>query len=205
MSYIRPDDETTILVLPGDGIGPEIVAATVEILRAADRLFGLGIRYETAAVGFDALKASGTTFPDAVLQRARAADGIILGPVSHNDYPPTEKGGLNPSGELRKHLELFANIRPARTRPGLQVRGGYEFDLVIVRENTEGFYADRSMHLGPGEFMPTPDIALAVRKITRAGSNSDRRNSVCARRTAPPPGNGRSQGQCVAGIGWIIS
>jgi 3-isopropylmalate dehydrogenase len=170
MSYIRPDDEATILVLPGDGIGPEIVAATIDILCVADRLFDLGFRYETAAVGFDALKASGTTFPDAVLQRARAADGIILGPVSHNDYPPTEKGGLNPSGELRKQLELFANIRPARTRPGLQVRGGYEFDLVVVRENTEGFYADRSMHLGPGEFMPTPDIALAVRKITRAGS-----------------------------------
>jgi isocitrate/isopropylmalate dehydrogenase len=170
MSHIRPDDETTILVLPGDGIGPEIVAATVDILRAADRLFDLSFRYETAEIGFDALKASGTTFPDTVLQKARAADGIILGPVSHNDYPPTEKGGLNPSCELRKHLELFANIRPARTRPGLPVRGGYEFDLVIVRENTEGFYADRSMHLGPGEFMPTPDIALAVRKITRAGS-----------------------------------
>jgi isocitrate/isopropylmalate dehydrogenase len=170
MTDTRPASETTILVLPGDGIGPEIVAATIDTLRSADRLFHLGFRYETAAVGFEALKAIGTTFPDAVLQNARAADGIVLGPVSHNDYPPREKGGLNPSGELRKHLDLFANIRPARTRAGLPVRGGHEFDLVIVRENTEGFYADRSMYLGPGEFMPTPDIALAVRKVTRAGS-----------------------------------
>ena len=80
------------------------------------------------------------------------------------------EGGLNPSGELRKRLDLYANIRPARSRAGFPPRCGEPVDLVIVRENTEGFYADRSMHLGPGEFMPTPDLALAVRKITRAGS-----------------------------------
>ena len=98
------------------------------------------------------------------------ADGVILGPVSHNDYPPVAEGGLNPSGELRKRLDLFANIRPALTRGGFPPRCGAPVDLVIVRENTEGFYADRSMFLGPGEFMPTPDLALSVRKITRAGS-----------------------------------
>jgi 3-isopropylmalate dehydrogenase len=90
--------------------------------------------------------------------------------VSHNDYPPVAQGGLNPSGELRKRLDLFANIRPALTRGGFPPRCGSPVDLVIVRENTEGFYADRSMFLGPGEFMPTPDLALAVRKVTRAGS-----------------------------------
>src|SRR5262249_50314292 len=93
-----------------------------------------------------------------------------LGPVSHNDYPPAAEGGLNPSGELRRRLDLFANIRPARTRGGFPPRCGSSVDLVVVRENTEGFYADRSMHLGSGEFMPTPDLALAVRKITRQGS-----------------------------------
>ena len=95
---------------------------------------------------------------------------MLLGPVSHNEYPPVAKGGLNPSGELRKRLDLYANIRPARSRPGFPPRCGSAVDLVIVRENTEGFYADRSMHLGPGEFMPTPDLALAMRKITRQGS-----------------------------------
>jgi 3-isopropylmalate dehydrogenase len=90
--------------------------------------------------------------------------------VSHNSYPPREQGGLNPSGELRKRLDLYANIRPARSRAGFPPRCGVPVDLVIVRENTEGFYADRSMHLGPGEFMPTPDLALAMRKITREGS-----------------------------------
>jgi 3-isopropylmalate dehydrogenase len=90
--------------------------------------------------------------------------------VSHNDYPPVAEGGLNPSGELRKRLDLFANIRPARTRGGFPPRCGSPVDLVIVRENTEGFYADRSMHVGPGEFMPTPDLALAIRKVSREGS-----------------------------------
>jgi isocitrate/isopropylmalate dehydrogenase len=161
---------TTLLVLPGDGIGPEIVAATLDVLREADRLFGLDLTYQTAAIGFESLKASGTTIADGVVEQAKRADGVILGPVSHNEYPPVSQGGLNPSGELRKRLDLFANIRPARSRQGLPARCGRDIDLVIVRENTEGFYADRSMHMGPGEFMPTPDIALSVRKITREGS-----------------------------------
>ena len=70
------------------------------------------------------------------------------------------------------------------TRGGFPPRCGSPVDLVIVRENTEGFYADRSMFLGPGEFMPTPDLALAVRKITRAGSHPDRRGGVRARHAA---------------------
>ena len=159
-----------ILVLEGDGIGPEITAATLAVLSAADARFKLGLAFETAAVGWAAHKASGTTFPDAVEIKAKAADGVLLGPVSHNDYPPRAQGGLNPSGELRKRLDLYANIRPARSREGFPPRCGKPVDLVIVRENTEGFYADRSMYVGPGEFMPTPDLALAMRKITRAGS-----------------------------------
>jgi 3-isopropylmalate dehydrogenase len=161
----------SLLVLPGDGIGPEITAATLHVLAAADRLLGLDLAFEQQIIGHAALRAQGTTFPDAVLAAARAADGVILGPVSHNDYPPVAQGGLNPSGELRKRLDLFANIRPARTRAGVPGRCGQPVDLVIVRENTEGFYADRSMHLGIGEFMPTPDLALSVRKITREGSS----------------------------------
>jgi isocitrate/isopropylmalate dehydrogenase len=161
---------TQLLVMEGDGIGPEISAATLAVLRAADRRFGLQLSFTTAAVGFPALRECGTTFPQAACEAARDADGVILGPVSHNDYPPVAEGGLNPSGELRKRLDLFANIRPARTRGGFPPRCGVPLDLVIVRENTEGFYADRSMFLGPGEFMPTPDMALAIRKITRAGS-----------------------------------
>jgi isocitrate/isopropylmalate dehydrogenase len=164
------NDAVNILVLEGDGIGPEITAATLAVLRAADRAFALQLAFDTAVIGLAALRSEGTTFPDAVLRKAKAADGVLLGPVSHHDYPPIAEGGLNPSGGLRKQLDLYANIRPARSRPGFPPRCGSEVDLVIVRENTEGFYADRSMYLGNGEFMPTPDLALAVRKITRVGS-----------------------------------
>ncbi len=156
--------------MQGDGIGPEIVAATLTVLHEADRLFGLDLTYEDVPIGLGALKAQGTTLPDASFAAAQRADGVILGPVSHNEYPPVVQGGLNPSGELRKRLDLYANIRPAKSRPGLPPRCGKPVDLVVVRENTEGFYADRNMFMGHGEFMPTPDVALAVRKITREGS-----------------------------------
>ena len=156
--------------MEGDGIGPEITAATLRVVRALDGVFKLGLAFKPVSIGLAALRAQGTTLPPAAVEAATAADGVILGPVSHNDYPPLAEGGLNPSGELRKRLDLFANIRPAKSRGGLPPRCGSAVDLVIARENTEGFYADRSMFSGPGELMPTPDLALAIRKVTRAGS-----------------------------------
>ena len=151
-----------ILVLPGDGIGPEITAATLAVLDAANRKFRLGLEYEHADIGFASLKTQGTTCPDAVLARAREVDGVLLGPISHLDYPPREKGGINVSGTFRVKLDLYANVRPARSRAGL----GRPMDLVIMRECTEGFYPDRNMHEGSGEFMPVPGVALSLRKIT---------------------------------------
>lgn len=157
-------------VLPGDGIGPEITAATIEVLNAVDARLGLGLDYEEHEVGLAALQRVGTTTPDGVIAACRAADGIILGPVSHSEYPARAEGGINISAELRVVLDLYANIRPARSRQGLPHYGRTAMDLVIVRENTEGFYADRNMHWGVGEFMPTPDLALSVRKISAEGS-----------------------------------
>jgi len=154
-----------LLLLPGDGIGPEITQATRVVLDRADATFGLGLTWQPMEIGFAALQRQGSTMPDGVLQAARAADGIVLGPVSHLDYPPREQGGINPSGELRVKLDLFANIRPARSRLGVGLTGK-PVDLVIFRECTEGFYSDRNMFMGRGEFMPTEDLAIAVRKVT---------------------------------------
>lgn len=158
-----------LLVLEGDGIGPEIMAATLAVLVTLRQSLGLKLTLERRDIGFAALKTEGTTMPTAVLDAAKTADAVILGPVSHDEYPPTSQGGVNPSGVLRKELDLYANIRPARTRPYIPSPIRREFDLVIVRENTEGFYADRTMFVGTGEFMPTPDLALAIRKITTHG------------------------------------
>ncbi len=120
-------------------------------------------------IGLAALEAEGTTLPGDVVDSARAADGVILGPVSTYEYPPPEEGGLNPSAEIRKRLDLYANVRPSRGRPGVPALAP-DMDLVVVRENTEGFYPDRTMFSGPGEFRPTEDMALAVRKITAHAS-----------------------------------
>ncbi len=157
------------LVLPGDGIGPEIVAASLDVLNAAAQRFKLDLRLDHDSVGFDSLREHGTTLRDEVLAKAKTYDGVILGTQSHADYPAPEKGGRNVSAGFRIGLDLYANVRPARTRPYLpsNLREGKTMDLVIMREATEGFYPDRNMTRGWGEVMPSPDMALSTRKITR--------------------------------------
>ena len=158
-----------ILVLPGDGIGPEIVNSAVEVLDAANRAFDLGLAFDHDDIGFASLEQHGTTLRDELLERARTYDGILLGTISHADYPKPAQGGINVSAAFRGKLDLYANVRPARTRTFLDsnLKAGKTMDLVIMREATEGFYPDRNMHLGWGEMMPTPDLALSVRKISR--------------------------------------
>jgi 3-isopropylmalate dehydrogenase len=158
-----------IAVLPGDDIGPEITEAAVAIAKLAGERHGLDLRFETHEVGMAAHRRGGTTLPDAALAAARAADGIVLGPAGMTLYPAREKGGINVPGTVRKQLDLFANLRPARSRRNVP-RSHPGLDLMIVRENTEGFYADRNLFQGYGEFMPTPDVAMSVRVITARAS-----------------------------------
>jgi 3-isopropylmalate dehydrogenase len=158
-----------ILVLPGDGIGPEITPPTLHVLQAADKALGLDLTFETHDIGLKSLAEQGTTLSDATLARIPEVDGVILGPVSHYDYPPRSEGGINPSAELRTKFQLFANIRPCRSREGLTVLRE-PMDLVIVRENTEGFYSDRNMFAGTAEFMPDENTALSIRKVSAQAS-----------------------------------
>lgn len=155
-----------IVVLPGDGIGPEITAATSSVLRAASARFGLKIQLEEHAVGHASLKQFGATVRPGLLEIVRSADGLILGPTATADFRDENSGEVNPSMFFRKNLDLFANLRPARTYPGLRNRFG-AFDLVVVRENTEGFYADRNMEQGNSELLVTPDVVVSLRRITR--------------------------------------
>ena len=159
-----------ILILPGDGIGPEITAATMSVLEEVNKRFGLDLTFRIEEIGFASLEKRGSTLPAHVLEAVKRSDGVVLGPISHLDYPPRDRGGINVSGEIRKVFDLYANIRPSRSRKGLSF-ANKEMDMVIVRENTEGFYSDRNMVAGSGEFMPTEDIALSLRKITAFASN----------------------------------
>jgi isocitrate/isopropylmalate dehydrogenase len=110
-----------VLVLPGDGIGPEITRATLDVLRAADDVFALGLEFETREIGLVTLKSQGTTLPADVMKRVPEVDGVILGPVSHYEYPGRPEGGINPSAELRVVFQLYANIRPSRSRRDLSI------------------------------------------------------------------------------------
>ncbi len=195
-----------LVVMEGDGIGPEITAATMAVLRAADRIVRARPRVRAGRDRACGLARARHHAAGGGGRAAKAADGVILGPVSHNEYPPVAQGGLNPSGELRRRLDLLrqypAGAEPRRFSAALRRS---PVDLVIARENTEGFYADRSMFVGSGEFMPTPDLALAVRKITRAGSTRIAEAAFALAAAPPQEGDGGAQGQRAAGVGRALS
>ncbi len=133
-----------IILLPGDGIGPEICAGLQPVLAAADNRFGPELSLETADVGFAALTDTGTTLPPTVMQDARGCDGIVLGPLSTYDYPPASDGGINASAAFRKELDLYANLRPARCRLAVESAVS-DMDLVVVHmenapERTDGLF-----------------------------------------------------------------
>ena len=157
------------MLLPGDGIGPEITAATRTALEALSRRLDLDLELVQRDIGFASLERVGSTFPESIEQEVRDADAVILGPADTYNYPSRAQGGLNPSAEMRGRFDLFANIRPAFTHPSIQ-SVAKQMDLVVVRENTEGFYADRNMAEGSGELSPVAGVALAIRKITAHGS-----------------------------------
>jgi 3-isopropylmalate dehydrogenase len=137
-----------ILLLPGDGIGPEVVrAASAVLVRVAAR-FGHGLTFSEALIGGAALHAGREPLPPATLEAARSADAILLGAVgdpSFDERPPASR----PEAALlaiRRELGLFANLRPARTWPGLEDAGPLKpsvlagTDLIVVRELTGGLY-----------------------------------------------------------------
>lgn len=155
-----------LVIVAGDGIGPECMAATKSVLRALSQRFGLALDFIHGSAGHDSLRRHGATVTGELLATVRAADGLMLGPMATYDFKDEAKGEINPSKFFRKQLDLFANIRPARTYPGAESPVGV-FDLVVVRENTEGFYADRNVESGGSEILVTPDVVVSLRRITR--------------------------------------
>ncbi|WP_445504234.1 isocitrate/isopropylmalate dehydrogenase family protein [Microvirga sp. G4-2] len=155
-------------ILEGDDIGHEVVPAAVEVAKAAARRHNLSIDWRPMPIGRRALDTHGSTLPDGTLETLSTLDGWILGPIGHRAYP-RGPGAINPHPILRKHFNLFANVRPTRSYPDIGcLHDGV--DLIIVRENNEGFQPDRNVVAGSGEFRPTEDVTISVRVITRAGS-----------------------------------
>src|SRR3712207_8960462 len=139
-------DSFDILLLPGDGIGPEVVGATRAVMDAAAEHFGVRLSYEERRIGASAIRDEGEPISDETLERARASDSVLRGAVGHPDF---DRGTVRPEAgllKLRKTLGAFANLRPVAAIPSLlsastlkeEVLEGV--DILIVRELTGGAY-----------------------------------------------------------------
>src|ERR687895_90866 len=139
-------DSFDILLLPGDGIGPEVVGAARRVMDAAAEHFGVSLSYEEREIGASAIRNKGEPVSEETLEAARASDSVLLGAVGHPDF---DKGTVRPEAgllKLRKHLGAFANLRPVAAIPSLlsastlkeEVLRGV--DILIVRELTGGAY-----------------------------------------------------------------
>jgi 3-isopropylmalate dehydrogenase len=157
-------------VLTADGIGPEVVPSAVAVLERAAGKHAVDLDLVPLPIGSAAIAQYKTAVPQQTLAALAECDGWILGPHDSESYPEEYRGEPTPSGVIRKHFDLYANLRPSYTLPGAPSHRP-AIDLVVVRENTEGFYADRNMYRGMGEAMPTPDVALATGVFTRVAIN----------------------------------
>jgi 3-isopropylmalate dehydrogenase len=171
-------------LLEGDDIGLEVVPQAHRVARVALGSTGVESSWESIPIGWSAYERHGTTLPDDALDRLHRLDGWVLGPIGHRAYPKGDPKAFNPHPIIRKHFDMYASLRPARsyaTVPSLH----QGVDLVIVRENTEGFPPDRNVVAGCGEFRPTEDITISVRVVTRRNSQRIARAAFDVARSRP--------------------
>ena len=144
-----------ICLLPGDGIGPEVIASAKDVLST------LPIQWDfvECGIGFGEHQRSGSPLPDSTLQAMRQADAALLGAVT---TPPAIPNYFSPVVRMRQSLELYANLRPCQSIPHVSSRPN--IDLIIVRENTEGLYS------GIERLEEDGNRAITERVITRKGS-----------------------------------
>ena len=161
-----------VAVLPGDGIGPEVVAEAVRVLERVGELSGgeVDLRLETFAVGAGAWRRSGEAIADDVYAACEAADAILMGAAGLPDarHPDGREAGTDVIFRLRFGLDLYAGIRPVRLYPGAPtpLRDTADgIDYVIVRENVEGLYAGRH-----GGSRVEGEVAADTSIVTRAGT-----------------------------------
>ncbi len=144
----------TITLIPGDGIGPEIIAATVRVIEAT----GVDIEWETQILGAQAQEKYGTTLPESTIESIKRNKVALKGP----QMTPIGKGFTSVNVGLRKSLDLYANVRPIKALPNVPCRYP-ELDLVIVRENTEDLYAGL-------EHVVVPGVVESLKIITEKAS-----------------------------------
>jgi homoisocitrate dehydrogenase len=143
-----------ICLIPGDGIGREVVPAARRVLEAT----GINFSFSSAEAGWEVFQRSGRSVPEATLEAVREADATLAGAFTSPSHKV--EGHQGAIRYMRRKLDLFANLRPAKSRP---VRGSFQgVDLLIVRENTEGLYIEQERRYG--------DVAIADLVITKRAS-----------------------------------
>ena len=162
----------TITLIPGDGIGPEIIAATVRIIEAS----GIDIEWETHILGALAQEKFGTTLPESTIESIKRNKVALKGP----QMTPIGKGFTSVNVGLRKALDLYANVRPVKALPNVECRYP-ELDLVVMRENTEDLYSGL-------EHVVVPGVVESIKIITEKASTRIARYSFEYART-----NGRKK------------
>ena len=148
-----------ISVLPGDGVGPEIIEVAIPIIEEVNRRFGIEMNIRMGKAGFDCIRKFGTNLPEETIDLLKKSDCVIKGPMTTPEGAGSETSA---AVKIRRMFDLYANVRPAKSMPG--VRGlRDDIDLVIVRENTEGLYSGIDFKIGD-------DAAASVMIITRKAS-----------------------------------
>jgi isopropylmalate/isohomocitrate dehydrogenase-like protein len=148
-----------IAIIEGDGIGPDVVKATVPVLDAVQDTFkGLELEYVFAEAGLHCIPKFGTNLPDETIEVLKSVDCCLKGPVTTPEEPGSPRSA---AVEIRSIFDLYANMRPIKALPNVPaLKEG--IDMVIIRENTEGLYAGI-------EFMTGLDAGVAIRLITKRG------------------------------------
>ena len=158
----------SIAVLPGDGIGPEVMTAALAVLEAAMRRSGRALNTRVHPAGAQHYLDSGESLPASTLAACRSADATLFGAMGLPHVRGADGTEIIPQLDIRFALDLYAGVRPVRTWPGLPVPladpRATSIDLVLVRENTEGLFYARGRGVADGESVVDP------MRITRAGT-----------------------------------
>jgi 3-isopropylmalate dehydrogenase len=164
-------------ILKGDDIGLEVVPAAVQVMKEALAKFPeVKVEWVDLPIGYTSYLENGETFPLSTLDTLKELTGWILGPIGHMAYPKNDPKAINPHPIIRRVFDMHSNVRPSRSYENVKSIHK-DVDLIVIRENNEGFQPDRNMYMGTGEFMPNPDLAMSVRVISR-------RNSMAVAETA---------------------
>jgi 3-isopropylmalate dehydrogenase len=157
-----------VAVLAGDGIGPEVMAPALEVLRKIEARSGLNFRFTDAPAGANHYKETGKSMPDTTVRLCEEADAILLGACGLPSVRYPDNTEIAPQVELRFIFDLYAGVRPARLIPGVPspIVGAEErgIDLIVIRESTEGLFASM------GKGVVTKDDARETMVITRRTS-----------------------------------